>query len=634
MAFVIEEELKKLPASPGVYIMHDGKDEIIYVGKAISLKNRVRQYFQSSKDKTDKIRQMVRRIARFEYIVTDSELEALVLENNLIKENRPRYNTLLKDDKTYPYIKFTVKEEFPRIFMTRELKKDKAKYFGPFTSGLAVKHTLDLIHKAFRIRTCNRVLPRDIGSERPCLNYHIRQCDAPCQGYISKEEYRENVNAVLDFLNGKHDDIIRKLQDDMERFAANLEYEEAAKARDLRNSILHITQKQKVSSNGMQDRDIIAVAKNERDALIQVFFIREGKMVGREHHYIQTLLEEDKKRILESFIKQFYSGTPFLPKEIWIQYELDDAPLLMRWLSEKRGDKVRLIAPKKGENERMVELAKKNAELILARDAEKFQREEASSIGAVKEIEKLLGLENIFRMEAFDISNTSGIESVGSMVIFENGKPKKSDYRKFKIKTVIGSNDYASMEEVLMRRFGEAKADNHKFNKLPDLILMDGGKGQVNIAQDVLNRLQLEIPVCGMVKDDRHNTRGLYFQNREIEINRHSEGFKLIVRIQDEAHRFAVEYHRSLRSKVQVKSVLDEIKGIGDVRRKALMKHFKSVEAVKEADAKELAAVEGMDKRAANAVYDFFHPKESIECDHNADEQQAGQKEEYAGFIK
>lgn len=609
MTFVIEDELKKLPVSPGVYIMYDAKDEIIYVGKAISLKNRVRQYFQSSKDKSNKIKQMVSRIARFEYIVTDSELEALVLENNLIKENRPRYNTMLKDDKTYPYIKFTVKEEFPRIFMTRELKKDKAKYFGPFTSGLAVKHTLDLIHKAFKIRTCNRVLPRDIGLDRPCLNYHIHQCDAPCQGYISKEAYHEKVVEVLDFLNGKQDGIIKKLQKEMEEFAAKFEYEEAAKTRDLLQAILHITQKQKITSSGMQDRDIIAIAKNERDALVQIFFIREGKMVGREHHYIQTLLDDDKKQILESFIKQFYSGTPFLPKEIWIQYELEDSALLMEWLSEKRGDRVKLMAPKKGENEKMVELAKRNAELILEKDAEKFKREQASSIGAVKEIETLLGLEKISRMEAFDISNTSGIGSVGSMVIFENGRPKKSDYRKFKIKTIIGPNDYASMQEVLMRRFGEAMADNVKFHKLPDLILMDGGKGQVNIALDVLERLHLSIPVCGMVKDDRHNTRGLYYQNKEIEIDRRSEGFKLITRIQDEAHRFAIEYHRSLRSQAQVKSILDDIKGIGAVRRKALMKHFKSIDAIMAASVEALVAVDGMDKRAANAVYDFFRQK-------------------------
>lgn len=610
MAFVIEEELKKLPSDSGVYIMYDKKDEILYVGKAVSLRNRVRQYFQSSKDKSGKIKQMVSRIARFEYIVTDSELEALVLENNLIKENRPRYNTLLKDDKTYPYIKFTVKEEFPRIFMTREVKKDKAKYFGPFTSGLAVKNTLDLIHKAFRIRTCNRVLPRDIGLERPCLNYHIHQCDAPCQGYVSKEAYREHVDAVLDFLNGKHDGILQKLKQEMEDYAAKFEFEEAAKSRDLMNSILHITQKQKITSSGMQDRDIIAIAKNERDALVQVFFIRQGKMVGREHHYIQTMLEEDKKHIIESFIKQFYSGTPFLPKEIWVPYELEDAELLTNWLSEKRGDKVKLIAPKKGENERMVELARKNAELILAKDAEKFKREEDRSVGAVRELEELLGLQNIVRMEAFDISNTSGIQSVGSMVTFENGKPKKSDYRKFKIKTVIGSNDVGSMEEVLTRRFGEAKADHYKFNKLPDLILMDGGKGQVNIALAVLERLRLNIAVCGMVKDDKHNTRGLYFQNKEVDINKRSEGFKLITRIQDEAHRFAIEYHRSLRSKIQVKSVLDDIVGIGAVRRKALMKHFKSIDSIKLAEMEELAAVDGMDRRAAKAVFDFFHPLE------------------------
>ncbi len=613
MAFVIEDELKKLPHSPGVYIMHDKNDEIIYVGKAISLRNRVRQYFQSSKDKSAKIQQMISKIDRFEYIVTDSELEALVLENNLIKENRPRYNTMLKDDKTYPYIKITIKEDFPRIFMTREIKKDKAKYFGPFSSSLAVKDTLDLIYKIFKIRTCNRVLPRDIGLQRPCLDYYIHQCDAPCYGYISKEDYQKNVEGAIRFLNGKHDEIIENLREKMNAASLNYEYEEALKYRDLINSILHITQKQKITSESMQDRDIVALAKSENDAVIQIFFIREGKIVGREHHYIHISVDDDNSQILESFIKQFYAGTPFLPKEIWLQQEIEDTKIITDWLTEKRGDKVKIVVPKKGDKEKLVELAIKNAKLVLDKDISKLKKEETKSIGAVKELEELIGLKNIVRMEAFDISNISGVESVGSMVVYELGKPKKSDYRKFRIKTVIGPNDYASMEEVLTRRFTHDINNPEKsssFSKLPDLILMDGGKGQVNIALEVLNKLNLNIPVCGMVKDDNHRTRGLFFNNVELPINTHSESFHLITRIQDEAHRFAIEYHRSLRSKGQVKSILDDIQGVGPKRRRALVKHFKSLDNIKTATIEDIKQVESMDLRSATSVYEFFHKDE------------------------
>ncbi len=610
MAFVIEEELKKLPALPGVYLMQDAKDEIIYVGKALSLKNRVRQYFQSSRDKSAKIQQMIARIARFEYIVTDSELEALVLENNLIKEHRPRYNTMLRDDKTYPYIKVTVKEDFPRIFMTRRLKKDKAKYYGPFSSAQAVKQTLDLICKAFKIRTCSRVLPRDIGKARPCLNYHIHQCDAPCYAYVDQEKYLAQVRQALDFLNGNVEAVIEEVRERMQQYSAQMEYEEAARQRDLLNSLLHVAQRQKISSEGLEDRDIIALARDEKEALIQIFFVREGKMVGREHHYIQLAVEEEKEHIVESFVKQFYAGTPFLPAQIYLQYELPDAQIIESWLSAKKGARVRLLVPKKGEKERLVELARKNAELILAKDREKLQKEQLRSRGAVKEIEELIGAFGLVRMEAYDISNISGEMSVGSMVVYENGKAKPSDYRKFRIKSVQGADDYASLREVLTRRFRKALEEDEQFAKLPDLILMDGGKGQVNVCLEVLKQLGLGIKVCGMVKDDRHRTRGLYYENREILPDTRGEGFHLLTRIQDEAHRFAVEYHRSLRTKTMVKSSLDDIKGIGPVRRRALMKHFKEIENIKKASIEELAQAAGMDKKSAAAVYAYFHAAE------------------------
>ena len=606
--FDIQEELKKLPPSPGVYIMHDRHDEIIYVGKAISLRNRVRQYFQSSRGKSAKILQMVSRIERFEYIVTDSELEALVLENNLIKENRPRYNTMLRDDKTYPYIKVTVREPFPRIFMTRQLKKDKAKYFGPFSSAGAVRDTLDLMYRIFRLRNCSRVLPRDIGKERPCLNYHIHQCGAPCSGFISPEEYWKNVDAALEFLNGRFDPVLERLKNEMAQAAEGMEFERAAELRDLLRSVEHVAQKQKITSEGMEDRDIIALARDEREAVVQVFFVREGRMMGREHHYLHVAVEEDSAEIVESFVKQFYSGTPFLPREIWLQQPLPDEQLLTEWLSEKRGSKVTLKVPKKGQKERMMELAERNAAKVLEKDRERLKREEAKSVGAVQEIEKLTGLRDIHRMEAFDISNISGVESVGSMVVFEDGRPKKSDYRKFRIRTVTGPDDYASMREVLTRRLTHSleQKDDH-FMKLPDLIMMDGGRGQVNIALGVLKELELDIPVCGMVKDDRHRTRALWYSDAEVPIDTHSEGFRLVTRIQDEAHRFAIEYHRSLRSKDQVKSVLDDIPGIGAVRRRALMRYFEGIDAIREADEAELRAVPEMNAAAAKAVYEYFH---------------------------
>lgn len=616
--FQIEEELKKLPGQPGVYIMHDAKDAIIYVGKAISLKNRVRQYFQSSRDKTAKIKQMVSKIARFEYIVTDSELEALVLECNLIKEHRPRYNTMLKDDKTYPYIKVTASEEYPRILFSRQMKKDKNKYFGPFTSAGAVKDTIELIRKIYRIRACSRKLPQDMGKDRPCLYYHIHQCDAPCQGYISQADYQKSVKQAVGFLNGQYEPVMKYLEEKMRTASETMEFEKAIEYRDLLDSVRKVAQKQKITSQSMEDRDIIAMAKDERDAVVQVFFVRDGKLIGREHFHMNLTGSESKAEILNSFVKQFYAGTPFVPHEIWVPEELEDAEVIASFLTARRGQKVRFVVPKMGEKERLVELAEKNAKMVLSQDKEKIKREELRTIGAMNQIGSWIGLSGIKRVEAYDISNISGFESVGSMIVYENGRPKRNDYRKFRIRTVQGPNDYASMREVLLRRFSHGLEETKKmqaeggdlamgsFTRFPDLLMMDGGRGQVNIALEVLRELQLEIPVCGMVKDDNHRTRGLYYQNVEIPIDRHSEGFQLITRIQDEAHRFAIEYHRSLRGKEQVRSVLDDIKGIGPARRKSLMRTFKTIEAVREASVEELEAAPQMNRAAAEAVYIFF----------------------------
>ena len=624
--FNIEEELKKLPASPGVYIMHDRHDEIIYVGKAISLKNRVRQYFQESRSKTAKIEKMVSRIARFEYIITDSELEALVLECNLIKEHRPRYNTMLKDDKTYPYIKVTMDEAFPRVLFSRTMKKDKCRYFGPYTSAGAVKDTIDLIHKLWKLRTCTRRLPQDIGKERPCLNYHIKQCQAPCQGYISQEEYGKAVAQTLDFLNGKYEPVLSMLEEKMMQASDEMDFETAIEYRELLNSVKQVAQKQKITSQSMEDRDIIAMARDSEDAVVQVFFVRDGKLIGREHFHVSASTAGDDSQIIGSFIKQFYAGTPFIPREVWVQQEFEEMGLVGQWLTKRRGQNVKFVIPKKGQKERLVELAAKNALLVLSQDKEKIKREELKTIGAMNQVGEWLGLSGVKRIEAFDISNISGFESVGSMVVYEDGRPRRNDYRKFKIKTVQGPNDYASMEEVLTRRFEHGLSERDElmametadgdpgnmerfgsFTRFPDLIMMDGGRGQVNVALKVLERLGLSIPVCGMVKDDNHRTRGLYYQNVEIPIDRYSEGFKLITRIQDEAHRFAIEYHRSLRSQGQVRSVLDDIEGIGPARRKALMRRFKSLEAIRDASLEELSSTEGMNRRAAESVYGFFH---------------------------
>ncbi len=612
--FLIEEELKKLPGKPGVYIMHGEKDEIIYVGKAVSLKNRVRQYFQSSRNKGAKIEQMVTHITRFEYIVTDSELEALVLECNLIKEHRPKYNTMLKDDKTYPFIKVTVNEPYPRVLFSRTMKKDKARYFGPYTSSTAVKDVIELVRKIYMVRSCNRTLPRDCGKDRPCLYYHMKQCMAPCQGNVSEEAYKENITKVLHFLNGNFQETIDQLTERMMAASEEMRFEDAAGYRDLINSIKRIGERQKITTYGEQDRDIIAVAMEEsqdlreQDAVVQVFFMRGGKLIGRDHFFLRVARGDTKAQVLSSFLKQFYAGTPFIPAEIMMQVEIEDAEIIEEWLSSRRKQKVHIRVPKKGTKEKLVELAKENAEMVLSKDRERIKREEGRTIGAVKEIEGWLGLSGIVRMEAYDISNISGFESVGSMVVYEKGKPKRSDYRKFKIKWVQGPNDYASMEEVLTRRFThEAKGEFDSFSRLPDLILMDGGRGQVNIALKVLGELGIQIPVCGMVKDDNHRTRGVYFNNVEIPIDTSSEGFHLVTRIQDEAHRFAIEYHRSLRSKEQVRSVLDDIPGIGDTRRKALLRRFKSVENIRDASVEELSQTESMNVQSAEAVYVFFH---------------------------
>ena len=612
--FLIEEELKKLPGKPGVYIMHGEKDEIIYVGKAVSLKNRVRQYFQSSRNKGAKIEQMVTHITRFEYIVTDSELEALVLECNLIKEHRPKYNTMLKDDKTYPFIKVTVNEPYPRVLFSRTMKKDKAKYFGPYTSSTAVKDVIELVRKIYMVRSCNRSLPRDCGKDRPCLYYHMKQCMAPCQGNVSEEAYKQNIGQVLHFLNGNFQETIDQLTEKMMAASEEMRFEDAAGYRDLINSIRRIGERQKITTYGEEDRDIIAVAMDEsedlreQDAVVQVFFMRGGRLIGRDHFFLRVARGDTKAQVLSSFLKQFYAGTPFIPAEIMMQTEIEDGEIIEDWLTARRKQRVHIRVPKKGTKEKLVELAKENAWMVLSKDRERIKREEGRTIGAVKEIEDWLGLKDIVRMEAYDISNISGFESVGSMVVYEKGKPKRSDYRKFKIKWVQGPNDYASMEEVLTRRFThESKGEYDSFSILPDLILMDGGRGQVNIARKVLGELGIDIPVCGMVKDDNHRTRGVYFNNIEIPIDTSGEGFHLVTRIQDEAHRFAIEYHRSLRSKEQVHSVLDDIPGIGETRRKALMRRFRSVENIRDASVEELSQTESMNVQSAEAVYQFFH---------------------------
>ncbi len=626
--FNIEEELKKLPRKPGVYIMHNADDTIIYVGKAISLHNRVRSYFRESTTKTLKIQRMVSKIDRFEYIVTDSELEALVLENNLIKEHQPQYNTMLKDDKTYPYIKVTMGEEFPKVIITREVRKDNAKYYGPYSSAGSVKDTVELLRKLYRLRTCSRNFSKNGGEGDPCLYYHINQCSAPCIHAITAEEYDAVIEKALDFLNGNHKSILQELEEKMNESSEKMDFEKAKEYRDLLFSVKNIAQKQKITDNKGEDRDVIALAAKGEACIIQIFFVRDGKIIGREHFYMANTAEDSKGQIMQSFVQQFYAGTPFIPKEIMIQEKIEDAEIIEKWLSERKSQKVRIVVPQKGKKEKLIELAAKNAEILLNQDLDKIKREVSKTTGALEELAQLLDLDRLGRIEAYDISNISGFEAVGSMVVFENGKPKRSDYRKFRIKSVDGPNDYASMEEILNRRFEhglreleelrnqkkessdyEESGDLNfgKFTRFPELIMMDGGKGQVNVATKVLEKLQLSISVCGLVKDDNHRTRGLYYHNVEIPIDKASEGFKLITRIQDEAHRFAIAYHRTLRSKGQVKSVLDNISGVGKVRRKAIMKHFESIEDLRNATLEEIALIQGMNSRVAEDIYQYFH---------------------------
>ena len=639
--FQIEEELKKLPKKPGVYVMRDKADGILYVGKAKNLHNRVRSYFRENIGRGPAIDKMVSLIARFEYIVTDSELEALVLENNLIKEHSPKYNTLLKDDKTYPYVKVTLGEPFPRILFSRSMKKDKSKYFGPYTSAAAVKDTIDLLNKLYQLRTCNKNLPKDIGAERPCLNHHIKQCLAPCQGYVDEKAYRAQVNGALEFLNGNYAPILKDLEQKMKKAAEELEFEEAARYRDLYNSVKSVAQKQKITDSGGEDKDVIALHQEGNEAVVQVFFVRDGKLIGREHYYMTHVSElpgeelfdvgeeeeyakfqEARRKVkaetLRQFLQQFYAGTPFIPREIMIQYEVEDLELIEQWLTGRKGARVYLRVPKIGSKEKLVELAAQNAKLILDQDREHLKREEGRTIGAVKEIAGILGLSGIERMEAFDISNTNGFENVASMVVFEKGKPKPSDYRKFRIKTVAGPDDYACMREALTRRFthGLEEAEELRkkgmdeklgsFTRFPDLLMMDGGRGQVNVALEVLKELGVSVPVCGMVKDDSHHTRGLYFNNVEMPIDVRSEGFKLITRVQDEAHRFAIEYHRSLRGKTQVRSVLEEIPGVGPSRRKALMRSFGSLEEIKNATLEQLLEIPELNEKVAQEILAYF----------------------------
>lgn len=621
--FDIQEELKKVPEKPGVYLMHDAADVIIYVGKAVSLRSRVRQYFRPSHNEGVMKDRMVERIARFEYIVTDSELEALILECNLIKEHRPKYNTMLRDDKTYPYIRVTLGEEFPRVLFSRQMKKDKSRYFGPYTSAAAVKDTIDLLQKLYKLRTCNRSLPKDIGKERPCLNYHIKQCLGPCQGYVTKETYREQIEGAISFLNGNYAPVIKDLEQKMNRCSLDMDFEKAIEYRELLKSVNQVAQKQKITSSDGEDKDIIALACDDRDGVVQVFFVRDGLLIGRDHFHVTIAEGDTRAEILEAFLKQFYAGTPFIPREIMLQEELSEGEVIARWLTTKRGQKVYIRVPRKGTKEKLVELAAQNAALVLSQDKEKIKREEGRTIGALKEIANLLHMEQLTRIEAFDISNINGFETVGSMIVYEKGKPHRSDYRKFKLRSVTGPDDYGSMYEVLTRRFShgikermelkekELAGNYGSFTRFPDLIMMDGGKGQVNVALKVLSELHLNIPVCGMVKDDNHRTRGLYYENREIPMDKSSEGFKLITRIQDEAHRFAIEYHRSLRGKEQVHSVLDDIPGIGPARRKALMRSFPSLDAIREATVEELLKLPAMNEGAARAVYEFFHKEQT-----------------------
>ncbi|HKM00502.1 MAG TPA: excinuclease ABC subunit UvrC [Sedimentibacter sp.] len=607
--FNIEEELKKLPDSPGVYQMKNAFGEIIYVGKAKNLKKRVKQYFQS-KNHIPKIQAMIKNISEFEYIITDTEVEALILEANYIKKYRPKYNTLLRDDKQYPYIKISVQEMYPRIYKVREVKKDGAKYFGPYPSAYAVNEIIDIIGNLYKLRKCSLKLDGTKKCQRPCMYYHINRCTAPCMGNVDTKEYRAEVNKAIAFLTGG-EDIIKSLNEKMIKSSENMEYEEAAKYRDQIKTLEVITEKQKIVSATIIDQDVIGSAIGIEEACIQIFFIRNGKIIGSEHYLLTNIENETREEIISSFLTQFYTGTVYIPKEIYIETEIEDMEVLEKLLTEKRGNKVTIKVPVKGEKSMLIKMTKKNALEILEKGSQRIKKNIDDSMKAVEELKNLLGLEEVpARIEAYDISNIQGVESVGSMVVFENGLPSKSNYRRFRIKTVVGPNDYKSMEEVLERRINRGLGeDKQGFNKMPNLILIDGGKGQTNIGEEVINNFGLNIPVCGMIKDDKHTTRGLIFQNKEIELSKISVIYQLIYRIQEEAHRFAIDYHRNLRDKTLFKSELDNIENIGEKRKLNLLKKFGSVESIKAKSIEELSQVMGMNIKAAESVYNYFNRK-------------------------
>lgn len=602
--FDIQEQLKKLPAETGVYLMKNENDKIIYVGKAISLKNRVRQYFQSSKNHTSKVKSMVKNIAKFEYIITDSELEALILECNLIKQYRPKYNVLLRDDKTYPYIKVTVNEDYPRVLKVRKVLKDKAKYFGPYTNITAVNDTLEIIRNTYPIRTCNIDIEKAIANKvRPCLNKHIKKCIGPCTGEVSKEEYNKMIEEVILFLSGKEERLIEILKEKMNKCAMDFNFEDAAIYRDKIRSLEDMVQKQKIDS-GTSDlnQDIIAMARAHDEACVQVFFIRNGKIVGREHFILEGVMDSSRKSILSSFVKQFYISQDYIPKEIIIEDEIEDSFVLEEWLTDKKGQKVNIKVPQKGDKKNLIEMVRKNAIEYLEKFSNLNKLKYQKSIGALEELKNILGLKDTpKRIESFDISNIQGVDSIGSMVVFTDGKKDKKEYRRYKIKTVEGPNDYDSMAEIVERRI--------KYENFPDLILLDGGKGQVSAVKKVLDRYGVNIPLWGMYKDDKHRTKGLICQEKEIELDKTSNLYRFVASIQEEVHNYAISYHRSLRNKSLTKSVLDDIQGIGEKRKKALLSHFKGIEEIKVASFEDLLEVEGMNKSSAESVFKFFNNK-------------------------
>ena len=599
--FDFEYHLKNLPSKPGVYLMKNSLGEVIYVGKAKILKNRVKSYFQNSKNHSEKVRVMVKHIAEFEYIVTDSEMEALILECNLIKKYKPKYNVLLRDDKTYPYIKVTTNEDFPRVLKVRKVIKDKAKYFGPYTNTTAVNDTLDIIKNIYPIRTCNIDIERAIKTNmRPCLNLHIKRCVGPCTGNVTKEEYNKMIEEIILFLSGKEEKLIDILKEKMNKCAMDFNFEEAAIYRDKIKSLEDMMEKQKIdTSTSDLNQDVIAMARAHDEACVQVFFVRNGKIVGREHFILEGVMDSTRESILGSFVKQFYMEQEYVPKEIIIEDEIEDSFILSEWLSSKKGQKVTIRVPQKGEKKSLIEMVRKNAIEYLEKFSDMNKRKYEKSIGALEELKQILNLDNIpKRIESFDISNIQGVDSIGSMVVFTNGKKDKKEYRRYKIKTVIGPNDYDSMAEIVERRL--------KYGDFPDLMLLDGGKGQVSAVKKVLNKYNVEIPLWGMYKDDKHRTKGLISQEKEIELDRTSNLYRFVASIPEEVHNYAISYHRSLRNKSLTKSELDDIQGIGEKRKKALLNHFKDIEAIKKATFEELLEVEGMNKTSSESVYNYF----------------------------